>query len=114
MQTQLKTVLTRIARIGADPLDDDEMRLRKSLLVLCAFPFTVAGAAWGIMYILFGEPLPGLIPLSYAAISLLSILYFGWTRQYRLFRLSQLSLILLLPFFLMLSLGGFVNSSAVM
>jgi adenylate cyclase len=73
----------------------------------------LAGAAWGVMYILFREPLAGSIPLSYSFISLLSILNFAWTRQYNFFRFSQLTLILLLPFILMVTLGGFINGSAV-
>ena len=89
--------LHRVARIGADPDDDDDIRLQKSLLVVCAIPFVFAGAAWGLMYILFGERLAGMIPLSYAVISLLSIFLFGLTRHYYLFRFSQLILILLLP-----------------
>ena len=58
-----------IARIGSDPNDDDDIRLQKSLLVVCAFPFMVAGVAWGLMYVLFNEPLAGAIPLSYSIIS---------------------------------------------
>jgi len=65
------------------------------------------------MYILFNEPLAGAIPLSYSIISLISTIQFGWTRKYQIFRFSQLTLILLLPFFLMIALGGFINSSAV-
>ena len=109
----MKKVFTRVARIGADPNDEDDIRLRKSLLVICAFLFVLAGAAWGLMYILLGEPLAGMIPLSYAVISLLSMFQFGLTRRYHLFRFSQLLLILLLPFLLMVALGGFVTGSAV-
>jgi guanylate cyclase len=102
-----------IARIGADPEDDDDTRLQKSLLVLCAFPFIVAGVGWGLLYVFSGEPTAGAIPLSYSFISMLSIVNFGRTHEYRFFRFSQLTLILLLPFFLMAALGGFVNGSAV-
>ena len=102
-----------ISRIGADPNDSDDVRLQKALLATGAIMFILAGALWGMMYIAFAEPLAGSIPLSYAAISLLSVLLFGLTHRYRFFRFSQLTLILLLPFLLMLSLGGFVNSSAV-
>lgn len=109
----VQRTLPVVARIGSDPNDDDDIRLQKSLLVICAFPFMVAGVAWGVMYILFNEPLAGAIPLSYSVISLLSILYFGRTRQYRYFRFSQLTLILLLPFLLMIALGGFIHGSAV-
>jgi adenylate cyclase len=113
IQRLIQRVLPSIARIGSDPNDDDDIRLQKSLLVVCAFPFMVAGVAWGLIYVLSNEPLAGAIPLSYSFISLLSILHFGRTRQYRFFRFSQLALILLLPFFLMVALGGFINSSAV-
>src|SRR6185503_7915392 len=106
-------MLARVARIGSDPNDDDDIRLQKSLLVICAFPFMFAGFAWGLMYILFNEPLAAAIPFSYGVVSLLSIIYFGRTRQYHFFRFSQLLLILLLPFFLMVALGGFINGSAV-
>jgi len=109
----IQRTLPFVARIGSDPNDDDDIRLQKSLLVISAFPFMVAGVAWGALYILFNEPLAGAIPLSYSVISLLSILYFGRTRQYRFFRFSQLTLILLLPFSLMMALGGFINGSAV-
>ena len=107
-------IFSRIAAIGAIQEDDEETKLQKSLLVICAIPFIIAGAGWGIMYMLFGEELSGIIPLAYAVISSASIIYFGITRKFRVFRFSQLLLILVLPFTLMVSLGGFVNGSAVM
>jgi guanylate cyclase len=99
--------------VGIDPADGDELRLRKSSLVLGSLMFIVAGVLWGIVYFLFGEPLAGSIPLSYAIISFLSVILFHRTRRYDWFLFSQLVLILLLPFLLMIALGGFVNSSAV-
>ena len=113
IQDLIRRTLPFVARIGADPNDDDDIRLQKSLLVICAFPFMFAGFAWGLMYMLFNEPLAAAIPFSYGIISLLSIIYFGQTRQYHFFRFSQLTLILLLPFLLMVALGGFINGSAV-
>jgi guanylate cyclase len=109
----LRSVLARIARIGADSRDDDDVRLQKALLVGGSFMFILAGAVWGIAYIAFGELAAGLIPLSYAVVSALSVALFAITRRYRFFRFSQLLLILLLPFLLQVALGGFVNSSAV-
>jgi len=113
MTELIKRILTWGVQIGSDPGDDDDIRLRKPLLVVGSFPFAFVGLAWGLMYYLFGEPLAGMIPFAYGVISLLSILYFGITRRYHLFRFSQLLLILLLPFLLMYALGGFVNGSAV-
>ncbi|HXQ39495.1 MAG TPA: adenylate/guanylate cyclase domain-containing protein [Anaerolineales bacterium] len=109
----LQRMVPLVARIGSNPHDDDDIRLQKSLLVLCAFPFMFAGVFWGLLYIFANEPLAGAIPLGYAIISMLSIIYFGRTRQYQFFRFSQLTLILLLPFLLMVALGGFLDGSAV-
>jgi guanylate cyclase len=109
----LRTLLVRIARVGADPRDDDDVRLQKALLVGGSLMFILAGALWGIAYIAFSEPAAGLIPLSYAIVSALSVTLFAVTRRYQFFRFSQLLLILLLPFLLQVALGGFFNSSAV-
>jgi len=113
MKQFILDVVAWIARIGADPHDVESDRLRKSLLVVCTFPFALAAVAWGLLYIAFGEPLAGAIPLCYAGFSMLSILHFGMTRRFQFFRFSQLALILLLPFLLMTTLGGFVSGSGV-
>jgi guanylate cyclase len=102
-----------ITKIGESLDDAQDIRLQKSLLVVGSFMFIAAGALWGIAYIFLREPLAGIIPLSYALISLVSVIHFSLTHQYRFFRASQLVLILLLPFLLMLALGGFINSSVV-
>ncbi|MEO8149969.1 MAG: adenylate/guanylate cyclase domain-containing protein [Bacteroidia bacterium] len=109
----METFLSRISSIGSHPGDDDETRLQKSLLVLYSASIMIAGIAWGCMYIIFDEKLAGSIPLIYSASSLLILISFGFTRQFGIFRFSQLLLLLLLPFALMISLGGFVNGSAV-
>jgi serine phosphatase RsbU (regulator of sigma subunit) len=51
--------------------------------------------------------------LSYSLISAVSLLYFFYTKQYKFFCRSQLTLILVLPFLLQWSLGGLTASGAV-
>jgi guanylate cyclase len=113
MTIGIKSPLRFLSRLGGKPDDSSDVRLQKSLLVIGCLMFSLAGAAWGAVYIVLGEQRSGLIPLSYAVISFLSFLHFSLKGSYRFFRASQLILILLLPFFLMVSLGGYVNSSAV-
>lgn len=113
IQRLIRRTLPFVSRVGFDPNDTDEVRLQKSSLVLGSFMFIIAGALWGILYILFGEPLAGWIPLSYAIFSSLSVIAFHLNRRYRFFLFSQLLLILFLPFLLMAALGGFIHSSAV-
>lgn len=61
----------------------------------------------------FDELLAGSIPLVYSAMSYVSLIAFGITRRYGFFRVTQLLLMLILPLLLMIALGGFVSSSAV-
>jgi guanylate cyclase len=102
-----------MARIGFDPNDSDEQRLQKTLLSLGSIMFIVAGALWGILYFLLGEYIAGSIPLGYAVVSSLSMIVFHLTRHYKFLLFTQLLLILFLPFLLMIALGGFIRSSAV-
>jgi len=90
-----------------------EARLRRVLLVSGAVAISVLAIVWGLVYIAFGEPLGGAIPISYTVLSLLSIVVFTVTQRYEVFRFAQLSLMLILPFALMVALGGFVPSSVV-
>ncbi len=113
MIVSLKNSIIKLSQIGSDPADDEDTQLQKSLLVVSSVPFMFAGFGWGLMYFYFNQLLAGLIPFCYGLISLLSLVHFGKTRKYRFFRFSQLLLILLLPFFLMIALGGFINGSAV-
>jgi len=74
---------------------------------------SVLAIFWGFAYLVLDEPLAASIPLSYTVLSWSSLAVFSLTRRYILFRASQLALLLLLPFLLMVALGGFINSSAV-
>jgi len=109
----IQQILPWMARIGFDENDSDELRLQKTLLTLGSFMFTAAGALWGVLYFLLGEYIAGSIPLGYTIVSLLSLLVFHLTRNYKFLLFTQLLLILFLPFLLMIALGGFIRSSAV-
>ena len=103
---------TRLTRLASNPDDDQDTVLKKSALVITSLMVVVAAAIWGIIYVLYDEPLAGAIPLSYAVFSLLSLIWL--TRSnFRFYLISQLILMLLLPFLLMTALGGYALSSAV-
>ena len=109
----IQNVAARIASIGANPNDSEDDRLKKSILVISSLMMASMAIGWASVYFAFREYLAGSIPFSYAILSFLSIGWFARNRQYGFFRGSQLLLPLLLPFFLLLALGGFENSSAV-
>lgn len=107
-------VLWHWANKGARDEDGDEERVKKAVLTLVAGIIAFLAIFWGSLYVALGYPLSGAIPLGYAVISFASILYFFTTKRFIFFRSSQLLLILLLPFLLQWSLGGFANGSVVM
>src|SRR5437899_1067611 len=106
-------LLARFAAIGATPADTEHERLQRGLLVGLSLLISVLAIFWGLVYIAFGEPLGGAIPLTYTVLSLGSVVVFTTTRRWDWFRFAQLTLMLILPFALMLVLGGFIPSSVV-
>jgi len=114
---KLKNLITRwidrLAKAGSLPSDNEEMRLRKALLIFLAGICGIAGVIWGSGYFALGLPVSGSIPLSYSILSSISLLHFFKTKPYKFFCRGQLALILILPFILQLSLGGFSASGGV-
>jgi guanylate cyclase len=109
----MRTLVDRAGRVGADPDDSTETLLQKRLIVvLCVgtLPLTIA---WSVIYFAAGAPLAAAIPAFYSLFTPLNTAAFARTRNLRIYRFTQLLAILLLPFLLMLALGGFRPSSAV-
>jgi adenylate cyclase len=110
---QLPSWLRRLADLGVLPSDSEEVRLRKSVLMLSSALMATLSFAWVGTYAVLGLWVSAAIPFAYQVASAASVYTFARTRRYRLFRASQLWMSLLLPFALQWSLGGFANSSAV-
>jgi guanylate cyclase len=102
----------RIALVGADPRDDDDLRARKALLVLISVLILPIAAVWGGLYLAWRSPV-GIVPLVYLAILLGAILMFARSGNFaRLLRVSQVD-ILLAPTLSMIPLGGFLAAGGV-
>jgi len=102
----------RLARIGADPHDDEDLRARKALLVSISVLILPISATWGALYLALGSPV-GFVPFVYFAILLAAIVAFSRTRNFeRLLRVGQLD-ILFAPTLSMIPLGGFLAAGAV-
>jgi len=113
LQNVFEYWMDRFAKAGSLPSDSEELRLRKAFLIFLAGTCILAGILWGMAYLALGLSVSGAIPLSYSIISGISLLYFFKTKQYNFFCRGQLALILVLPFILQLSLGGFSASGGV-
>jgi class 3 adenylate cyclase len=101
--------LERLGRAAVDENDDEELRLRKTLLIFASGLMNMAAIVWLAIYWALGLKLPTTIPLAY---QLLLAVYLK-TRNFDLFRVAQLSLFLFAPFVIQWSIGSFVNSSGI-
>ena len=106
--------LSALARnIGIDAGDSQETALRKRVAVALfagTLPFTIG---WSAIYLAAGAPLAATIPGFYSVVTPINTFIFARTRNLAIYRFTQLLLVLFLPWLVMLSLGGFRQSSAV-
>ena len=105
--------LERLGRAAVDENDDDELRLRKTLLIFASGLMNMAAIVWLAIYWALGLKLPTTIPLAYQLLSALILAVYLKTRNFDLFRVAQLSLFLFAPFVIQWSIGSFVNSSGI-
>ena len=101
-----------LTRLGADPEDDEELRHKKTLLVLLAVLILPVSIVWGTVYLAFGSPV-GIIPFIYFAVSVGSLVLFARTRNFRLLLVTQLLDILLTTTAGQMLVGGFLPSGGV-
>jgi adenylate cyclase len=105
-------LLERLAEIGADPLDDQDTRKRKALLVYLAVLILPISLVWGTLYLTLGA-VSGLVAYAYFAISVASLALFARTRNFELLLRIQLLDITLAPTLSMWPTAGFLASGAV-
>src|SRR6185312_10717855 len=109
---RMNRLTARLALVGADPADDEDLAARKALLVLISVLILPVAALWGASYLALGSPV-GVVPLVYFGILLGAIIVFSRTRDFsRLLRVGQAD-ILLAPTLSMIPLGGFLKSGGV-
>jgi adenylate cyclase len=113
IRASLAAWLEAWANIGCRPEDSEEDRLRKRTLVLASSTVALLAIVWVVLYAALGLLGPASIPLAYQIAAIVSIAAFARRRAFGPFRFTILALMLVLPFVLQWSLGGFVNSSAV-
>jgi class 3 adenylate cyclase len=105
--------LERLANLGVEDDDTQDLRLDKAMFTLVSALLAVMALAWVWIYVVAGLPRSAAIPLAYQVTVVASLVWFARTKQFHAIRTFQLILMLVLPFGLQWSLGGFANSSAV-
>lgn len=113
-ETSRNSPFRRWPELGVSPGDSEDLRLKKAVMTIVSTSIALLSIFWGGLYMYNGYPLSGALPLGCSLISFASTLYFFKTKRFGFFCFSQQLLILLFPFLLMWSLGGFANGSVVM
>jgi guanylate cyclase len=104
--------LDRAARIGADPRDSEDVRLRKALLVFVCVLILPISVLWGAIYLALGA-MSGLVAWLYFLVSVGAMVVFARTRDFGWLLRIELLNILLAPTLSMAFVGGFVASGGV-
>lgn len=103
----------RLARLGIADTDLPDERIHKEAVNIAAFLITLLAFVWVGTYAALGLWISAAIPLIYQLVSVSGLVLLVRRGRHAAFRSSQLGLMLVLPFLLQWSLGGFVTSSGV-
>ena len=106
-------LVAHAGRIGAAPTDSTERALQKRLVVSLSVGLLPLTFLWSVVYFAAGAPLSAAVPGLYTVIAPINTAVFAWTRNLVFYRFIQLLMFLILPWLLMMSLGGFKDSSVV-
>lgn len=116
--TQLKhkilEMIDRLGSMGDTPVDSDENKQHHRFLVYMAILMSMGGLLWGSLSLWFEFYRPSIIPFGYILVTIFNLFYFARSKNFENVRSIQVTLSLLLPVVFQLSLGGFINSGAVM
>jgi adenylate cyclase len=110
---RLGAVLVRLASLGSPPGATEDDLLRRRVLVLATLLIICLSTVWVAVYASFGLWVPAATPFAYQLISVLALVDFARSHRFERFRAVELAMMLVLPFLLHGSLGGFVASSGV-
>ncbi len=105
--------LNAAINIGVEEGDSEYLRLKKASLTLIPLIIGIAAFIWGILYILLDHYISASIPLSYSVVSAFNLWHLKKTKNIVPIQQIQMILVLILPFALMWTLGGFALGSFV-
>ena len=108
-----RSILERLAEAAVPPDDNEDLRLRKSILVVASMATGLATLLWLFIYRLMGLTMPSTIPFVYLVLTALFLGIYLKTRNFDFYRMTQLALFLFAPFVIQWSIGSFVNSSGI-
>jgi serine phosphatase RsbU (regulator of sigma subunit)/rhodanese-related sulfurtransferase len=108
-----RSLVAKFTTAGHLPDDSESVKVKKTSLLIMSFPLALAALVLGVIFYYNGLSTTGLILALYGFVSLITIAHFIVAKKFGFFRFCQVLMVLLLPFILQLSLGGFVAAGGV-
>ena len=99
--------------VGLSANDSEEMRLNKSLLIFATGLISAASMLWLLLYWQLGPRFSSTIPFIFQLLLTGNLLLYFKTRNFTLFRTTQLGLFLFMPFVAQWSMGNFITASGI-
>ena len=93
--------------------DSEQDKLNKTLLIFACGLMGFGSVLWLALYWAMGIKFSSTVPLTYLAVSAVSLAYYVYTLNFAVFRTLQVSLFLFMPFIMQWSIGSYVSSSGV-
>lgn len=93
--------------------DSEQDRLNKTLLIFACGLMGFGSGLWLALYWAMGIKFSATVPLIYMGVSAASLAIYVKTLNFALFRTTQVSLFLFIPFIMQWSIGSYVSSSGV-
>jgi len=98
---------------GLSTDDTEEMRLNKSLLIFATGLISAASMLWLLLYWQLGPRFSSTIPFVFQILLTGNLLIYFKTRNFPIFRTTQLGLFLFMPFVAQWSMGNFITASGI-
>ena len=106
-------LMAAAGRIGVDPSESSDAALQRRLLIIMSVGTLPLTLLWSVIYFAAGARLAAAAPAVYSIVTPINTALLGCTRNVVLYRFIQLLMTLVLPWLVMVSLGGFKSSSVV-
>lgn len=107
-----KNYLHKLLHSHTNNVNENEIKEASILIVpMIVGPISLV---WALIYVIFGQYIPASIPLFYSLVSFVNLWCYKRNGNLLVVQKVQMVLVLILPFLLMWSLGGFAQGSYVM
>ena len=111
--SSIDSFLTRLRNAGIEPGDSAEMQLNKQLLMFATGLLCAASMVWLALYWVLGPQFPVTYPYLFQLALAGNAVFYILTRNFNLFRTTQLALFLFAPFAIQWSIGNFHDASGI-